>query len=304
MLKISLLKNKYFLLFVVLILIPQLAFSSGISISTSTVITVSAIVGPTNNNNGNGGGGGGTGYDNTPTTVNFSGMAYPSSKVTILQNGNLAITTVADPQANFSVSLNNLAIGTYTFSVYAEDANGVKSVSFSFPIYITSGAIVNIGGIFLSPTINVDKSQVERGDTLTVFGQTVPSSNVNILFHSAQTIARATTSSAKGLYSYAVDTTPFDYGDHTAQSKTTKNSQVSANSIAVPFIVGLISKKNNNSCGTLIGDLNCDSKVNIIDFSIMAYWYKRANPPAKIDLNGDGKITLADFSIMAFYWTG
>ena len=64
-------------------------------------------------------------------------------------------------------------------------------------------------------------------------------------------------------------------------------------------------KKNNNSCGTLIGDLNCDGRVNIIDFSIMAYWYnKKTTPPTKIDLNGDGKITLIDFSIMAFYWTG
>jgi len=51
------------------------------------------------------------------------------------------------------------------------------------------------------------------------------------------------------------------------------------------------------------GDINRDGKVNIVDFSIAAYWYKRLNPPTSVDINGDGAITLVDFSIMAFYWT-
>jgi hypothetical protein len=41
-----------------------------------------------------------------------------------------------------------------------------------------------------------------------------------------------------------------------------------------------------------------------VDFSITAYWYGKENPPADVDFNGDGKVNLVDFSIMAFYWTG
>ena len=52
------------------------------------------------------------------------------------------------------------------------------------------------------------------------------------------------------------------------------------------------------------GDLNNDKKVNLVDFSIEAYWYKKKNPPANVDLNHDGKVDLIDFSIMAYYWTG
>jgi hypothetical protein len=52
------------------------------------------------------------------------------------------------------------------------------------------------------------------------------------------------------------------------------------------------------------GDSNGDGRVNLVDFSIAAYWYKRANPPASADLNGDGKVDLVDSSIMAFNWTG
>ena len=51
-------------------------------------------------------------------------------------------------------------------------------------------------------------------------------------------------------------------------------------------------------------DISSDGKVNLIDFSIMAYWYSRPSPPVKVDLNKDGKINLVDFSIMAYYWTG
>ena len=45
-------------------------------------------------------------------------------------------------------------------------------------------------------------------------------------------------------------------------------------------------------------------KVNIVDFSITAFWYNRPSPPPAIDLNKDGKVNLVDFSILAYYWTG
>ena len=51
-------------------------------------------------------------------------------------------------------------------------------------------------------------------------------------------------------------------------------------------------------------DVNSDTKINLVDFSILAYWYKRESPPTNVDLNADGKIDLVDLSIMAFYWTG
>jgi hypothetical protein len=49
--------------------------------------------------------------------------------------------------------------------------------------------------------------------------------------------------------------------------------------------------------------------VDLVDFSIAAYWYKQPLSDAfkkieKAELNGDGKVDLVDFSIMAYYWTG
>lgn len=51
-----------------------------------------------------------------------------------------------------------------------------------------------------------------------------------------------------------------------------------------------------------IADLNCDTAVNLIDFSILIYWFDRSDPPRHVDLRKDGKIDIRDFSVMAFYW--
>ncbi len=55
---------------------------------------------------------------------------------------------------------------------------------------------------------------------------------------------------------------------------------------------------------TPTGDVNADGRVDLVDFSIMAYWYGRPHPPALVDLNADGKVDLVDFSIIAYHWTG
>ncbi|HVY72774.1 MAG TPA: hypothetical protein VG984_01830 [Candidatus Paceibacterota bacterium] len=55
-----------------------------------------------------------------------------------------------------------------------------------------------------------------------------------------------------------------------------------------------------------IGDFNCSGRVDIQDFSILAYWFKRPLTDLAyatgVDLNHDQKATLADFSILAYYW--
>ena len=54
-------------------------------------------------------------------------------------------------------------------------------------------------------------------------------------------------------------------------------------------------------------DLNNDCRVNLIDFSIAAFWWGKTPTPefmkAEIQmLNGDGVVNIYDFSILAYYW--
>lgn len=254
------------------------------------------------------GAGAGGGGGNPPTilnTVTFSGRAYPNSTIVLLKDAQVFISTVAGSDANFTINANNLSAGNYVFSVYSEDNQGNRSSLLTFPVSLTTNASTNVGGIFLAPTISADKTQVKKGDNITFFGQSTPNSEVTISINSVQEIFHKINSDNNGVYLHVVDSSVLDLGDHTAKSKAARDGQISSYSKVVAFTVGDTNLALEKIVATpLKGDLNNDGKNNLIDFSIMAFWYNKPNPPAKVDLNGDGKINLVDFSILAYYWTG
>jgi hypothetical protein len=240
--------------------------------------------------------------------VTISGSAYPSSKVFILKNGQIALQTISGPDANFSATIGDLSAGSYTFSVYAEDSAGLQSTVFAFPVTITAGATTLVSGVFLSPTINIDQQEVKQGDTLAIFGDAAPSSTVLIQVHSPQAVSIHVTSTVTGAYLYDFDTSVLAMGSHSTEANSQVGAMISPDSFIVPFVVGTEDVTNTvaEACPPDYpkGDLNHDCHVNLVDFSILAYWYNRTGFPPAYDLDGDGKIDLADFSIMAYYWTG
>ena len=126
--------------------------------------------------------------------------------------------------------------------------------------------------------------------------------------NSEEDIFVKTNTDTNGIYLYNFDTVPLELGQHAARSRVASAAAISSFSQAVGFLVGTRSvAKAKTICGK--ADLNCDGRVNLIDFSIAAFWYKRALGADFIDrererLNGDGKVDLVDFSMMAYYWTG
>jgi len=253
-----------------------------------------------------GGGGGGGTYTPPPsqTVVNFSGRAYPESTVTLLKDAQVAATTIAGSDASFQISISGLSAGNYIFSLYSEDREGRRSALLTFPVSVTKGAATNVSGIFIAPTIDVDKNKVKRGDNIAIFGQSAPCADIVILVSSEEEFFAKTISDKDGVYLYNFDTSVLDYGTHYTKSKASISSlAISGFSRAVSFEVSTTAAPK-EELAFLKGDLNQDNRVSLIDFSIAAFWYKRPSPPALVDLNSDGKVDLVDFSIMAFYWTG
>lgn len=255
-------------------------------------------------------GGGGGGYVSPPETkVIFSGRAYPKSAVTLLKDAQIAATTIAGADANFQIGVSNLSGGNYIFSVYSEDSSGIRSSLLSFPVSVVSGAIVNIGGIFVAPTIAVDKNEVKMGENIAIFGQSIPKAEITIVVNSDEEFFNKTLADASGAYLYNLDTIQLKIGQHFTKSKATLDGAISSFSKAIGFAVGAKNIIAELPEAIVKGDLNGDKRVNLIDFSIVAYWYKRTISAEfvvkeKERLNGDGKVDLIDFSIMAFYWTG
>jgi hypothetical protein len=290
----------------------SLGFSGGtLSCSASCNFNTSACI-----SGGGGGGGGGGGYPPPPTTilsgngqVNFTGKAYPNSTVTLLKDAQIVATTIAGADANFQISLSNITAGSYIFSIYSEDKNGNRSSLLTFPVSVTQGVTTNVSGIFIAPTIDVDKAEIKKGEVLKIFGQSAPNSEITIIINSEEEIYGKTKADKTGAYLYNLDTLQLEKGDHLAKSRAILEEEISPLSKVVSFKVGnkTVLKTKTGRCGK--ADLNCDGRVNLVDFSIAAYWYKRtlSSDFKAIEnerLNGDNKIDLIDFSIMAYYWTG
>lgn len=237
-----------------------------------------------------------------PTTVIVQGKAYPGASVNILKDGATLGVVQADSNANFYFTTTNVAPGVATFGIWAQDANGLKSIALTTTFTITANTATTISGEFLPPTIAIDKRQLQRGEVLTISGQSVPSVTIEAHVHSGSELTVTTSTDEQGNWKVPVDTTGLDNNAfHTVSANfvTTANGATvkSVISQAISFYVG------SRSIGkSFLSDLNGDGKVNLADFSILLYYWGTSSQIA--DLNGDGKVNLADFSILLFNWTG
>jgi len=208
------------------------------------------------------------------------------------------VVTKADSLSDFKITLTTLTAGSYTFGIWAEDRDGNKSVTFSITVTITSGTTTTISGIFIPPTIKLSSTSVSRGGTLNIAGQTAPESDIDVYVYSEEEIVKKTKSNQIGAWAYALDTGVLAEGSHTTKAKSVLSGLISTFSQTLSFYVGEGGVQ--AICGR--GNLNGDGRVNLVDFSIMLYWWGKANDCA--DQNKNGVVDLADFSIMMYYWTG
>ncbi|MBI5153080.1 MAG: hypothetical protein HZA36_01325 [Parcubacteria group bacterium] len=259
------------------------------------------------------GGGGGSPYVDGELTL--CGKGYPGQKVTILKDAQVSATVIAQNDEEFEFTEKNLQ-GTYAFGIYTTDMFGHKSYTTTITERVESGTRHRISCIFLSPTLEEDKLEVLGGDSIVFSGQTASFAEVLLTISGRfvggeDVLVKRVKANKDGLYTFSLITTNFYKGDtYDVVARAVKDNSVSKSSTVLSFRVGETNLKKETQgamCGAGRGDFNCDQRVNLIDFSILAYWYKRPLTDVakqKYDLNSDGKVDLRDFSILAFYWTG
>jgi hypothetical protein len=235
----------------------------------------------------------------TETKVVLQGKAYPLAKITILKDGEVAQITSADINANFKTEIKNISGGVWNFSLWAEDSKGRRSITISFTVTILEGKITTISNIFIPPTIELEKTKVAKGEELNIYGQTAPESQISIHVESPEEIIKTTKAKKTGDWDYPLDTSPLEEGMHTTRARAESPEGLkSAFSSVLAFYVGKY--KPEEICPR--ADFNKDGRTNLIDFSILLYWWGKYNPC--VDMNGDGIVNLPDFSILLYYWTG
>ncbi len=267
---------------------------------------------------GGGGGGGGGGVapyiplQSGTENITFKGRAYPGANITILKDGSVLKTLTADIQGNYTASA-SMSSGLYTFSIYAVDNKNNRSLTTSFTTSVSALQPKTISDIVVSPTISADKSTVKFGNDVQFFGYAYPQSQINVIINSEHEIYATTSADNFGSWLYKINSGVLAIGDHTTRSQSiTLDGMISPFSESLAFKVGdkdvafgILPKTSLPATRAINGDINGDNKTNIIDFSIMLFFWNQKNPsnPAA-DLNGDGEVNLFDFSIMLFWWTG
>lgn len=240
----------------------------------------------------------------------FRGLAYPGSVVSLLKNGVIVANAPANSDGTFEIHLKNINPGTYSFGISAEDSEHLKSKVTVLTVYLSDGVATLVDGIFIPPTVTSDKIEVKKGESIMFMGRTAPNADMQLSFDTITTheVLKRATSSFEGIWKYSIDSSLFSVGDHEVKVKAITENDSSLFSEVLSFRVGSVSRLR-TKVTELAGfrkrcDLNSDGRVNILDFSIMAFWYKRLGFPARVDLNTDNKINLTDLSILAYCWTG
>lgn len=243
-----------------------------------------------------------------PTRVIIEGKGYPRSNVNILKDGEVIGVVAANGNADFRFEITNITPGATTFGFWAEDRTGLRSIAFTTTFNVTERAVTTVSGVFLPPTIEIDKRSVNRGETVTVSGHTVPVATVLTHFNSEEEVIETVESDGAGEWELEFDTTPLENEEfHTAKAMFEVETPGLAGEVksgfsqALSFYVG-----DKEFEGGPNADLNRDGRVNLVDFSILLFWWDTdggdSDPPA--DINQDDRVSLTDFSILLFQWTG
>lgn len=236
------------------------------------------------------------------TQVAISGKASPNSTVTILADGTSVGTVRTNSKGEFLFNVSTDP-GTTSFGFWVTDSSGTRSLTISTTFDVTQGAVTSLNGILIPPTIRASKTTVNPGDVIILSGQTAPNVTVEVAIDgSAKTLSAV--SDASGNWSLNLNTGTISVSTHTVKARFISGTGAlkteSPYGTALSLAVGVEGKATSNS------DLNRDGKINLIDFSILIFWWGtpggNSNPPA--DINQNAKVGLEDFSILLFNWTG
>lgn len=266
-------------------------------------VTISAEVSGTTPPPPEGGGGGG-GVSIPETAVRFSGEAYPRAKVSVLKEGNLAGAMLADQFGKFSITLEEQYDSTILYTLFAHDPAGEKSLLINYPLVIYSGYLTHLSGIRFAPTILSDLAQVKEGEYLTLSGFSLPGKNLEAVVSGEGEFQKkifTLLSRADGYYKIVLPLLDFPKGEYAAHVNYFEDKRISK---LIKFIIGNVNIPSLELVKNIPGDCNADNIINLVDFSVLAFWYGKNNPPRCVDTNNDNKIDLVDFSILAFWWTG
>lgn len=289
--------NKYFkkilsIGFVFVSVLSHPLFAYDVVMPAENISITASVLSSSSNDNGGGG---------VPTSVNFSGFAYPHAVVHVWKDGISKTTTTALSDGSFYISLSEVYSPNAMYTLYAIDKNYRQSLLLNYPVVVKSGYITTISGIRFPPTITADKTEVKRNGNIIFSGYALPDTKLELVLNGLEQRTLNLESHSDGTYKFDLNLYNLPKGNYNVYIHYKNDKRISK---VVKFTIGDINVSSTELLNNIPGDCNADQIINLIDFSVAAYWYGKPNPPRCIDPNKDNIIDLVDFSILAFYWNG
>lgn len=228
----------------------------------------------------------------------------------MLIDGQIRSVLMADNSGQFRVLINNLNFGNYQVSLYAEDNGGVQSAPYTLNVQAFSTQPYAYENILLPPTLRSDNLMVAQGQNLIVYGYAAPGASVEARIAETQISLGYGVADSQGFYRLAL-TLNVDGGIYSIRTISSLGGFASPYSKPIQVVVyeqipgadPQIPQVPPVQLAACV-DFNQDSRVNLVDFSILIFWLNKQQPPASIDCNGDNEINITDFSLLMYYWTG
>lgn len=248
------------------------------------------------------GGGGGSDDELGDTQISVTGRGYPSRTINILLDTDDIGSVRTNTQGNFEFTT-EASPGTASMGFWSTDAAGTRSITFNTTFDVTQGAVTNVNGILIPPTLRISDPTVNPGDTVTFSGQSIANSTVELHFGTSGTVEEVT-SGSDGSWQLVFDTGSLSPAEYAVRARTVTGTEPlrteSGFSTSLQLFLGVDGEPTTSS------DLNRDGSVNLTDFSILIFWWQTpggaSDPPA--DINSNGNVGIEDFSILLFNWTG
>lgn len=238
--------------------------------------------------------------DTPYSRVSISGFTAPETFVTFTEYGSVIGTDVSGLDGHFGKIFPSLVPGNHQFTFYGIDKAHLVTTPITFSLYTPAFQETSITNQILSPTITINKSSYSPTESIIANGSTVPNGDIT-LFTQSPLRSYSTTADDNGNWTYAItNTNEYVPGDYHIYSLVQDSGLTSLNSPSIGFSI-TSSGNTGTACGDVFqGDLNCDTNIDLTDFSILMYYWGTNNAIA--DVNSDSVVNLTDFSIMMYWW--
>lgn len=138
-------------------------------------------------------------------TLNLSGIASPFASIVLTSDGVFYRATVADAQGRFSLTgiLINRGFSHFCLTHIDYRRLGESVTCFDIP---PAQASVTMDGIFLPPTIGLQRTTIAAGEDGIIFGYTMPGSTVTIHLQNGRVVT--VTADSTGYYEAVLENLP------------------------------------------------------------------------------------------------